>query len=62
MPRPKLAAYPRAALFASSLARDVKTAAETIETECAALRLVEQSLIGLPRVANIGGVADVARD
>jgi hypothetical protein len=52
----------RGALFAASLARDVKEATEAIESECAALRLVAEGLIGLPRVVDVGGVARVSKE
>jgi hypothetical protein len=59
---PKMPPNPRQTLFAAALARDVRGAIEVIESECASLRLVEQALIGLPRVADLGAVGAVSRD
>jgi hypothetical protein len=54
--------YPRATLFAASLAKDLKAIAEEIEGECATLRINSERFFGLPRRVDIGGIKDISQD
>jgi hypothetical protein len=52
----------RAALFSSALSRDLKASAEKMESDLVSIRIVAESLLGLPRVASTGAVAHISKD
>jgi hypothetical protein len=60
--RPPLPAFPRQALFAASLSRDLKNIAEVIDGNTTVLRIVSERLFGLPRATNIGAVASILKE
>jgi hypothetical protein len=52
----------RPALFASSLASDLVKTAEAMESDLVSVRIVAESLRGLPRIASTGAVAGISKD
>jgi hypothetical protein len=59
---PKLPPHPRQALFAASLARDLKAIADTVDGNTAVIRLVAERLCGMPRVTDLAEVGRIAKD